>query len=459
MQRRYLIILVFLIVFAGLSALVLRAILVGDPAVQQSAEVKSPPKVSEPAPDRPEPATSVPPTEPVSLGVLTDAVERAPAAPVVPESSAASGNGNVGQVQNNLGYTQYKTDGLAVRSIASDGSETWIGTTGGVVRHQRDKNEVTVFDNERGLLSNLVRHVAIDKTLGVLVSTFGGGLSIFDRTDQTWRTLSIAEGLPDPFVQATLRSKSGDLWVATWSGACQVQGGAVDELNAWKCHTAASSAGGLPSNRVYALSEDSFGGIWAGTEAGIARYQNGVWRGWTHADGLGADPEDVTQAIEAAPGSDGVNVVREVNSNINTAHPSPDSYKESFQIEEAARNPQYATSLLIDDDGTVWVGTWGGGLARFQNELWRNYTTNDGLLSDHVHAVQKSIDGRIMIATNAGLSILSGESLSTMTKENGLISDVVLTLTALPNGAFWAGGIGGAVYYPGMPKRGAPNGS
>src|SRR6516225_6024089 len=30
-------------------------------------------------------------------------------------------------------------------------------------------------------------------------------------------------------------------------------------------------------------------------------------------------------------------------------------------------------------DGAIWIGTWGGGLCRFEREKCRTYTTSDGL--------------------------------------------------------------------------------
>ena len=32
--------------------------------------------------------------------------------------------------------------------------------------------------------------------------------------------------------------------------------------------------------------------------------------------------------------------------------------------------------IFQDSGGRIWVGTWGGGLALFENEKWRIYTTD-----------------------------------------------------------------------------------
>ena len=199
-------------------------------------------------------------------------------------------------------YTQYRTEGLAVHSVTEGLGAYWVGTTGGVIRYRKDTKVATIFDNTSGLWSNLVRHVRIDPALGVVVGTFGGGLSLFDPAHQTWRHLSIADGLPDTFVQWTLRSRAGDLWIATWSGVCLVRNGVVDDLRSWTCYDVVSTAGGLPSDRIYALAEDDSGSIWAATDSGIARFRSGVWRGWTHADGLGAEISAKALAAETTPG-------------------------------------------------------------------------------------------------------------------------------------------------------------
>jgi len=423
MRQRGLFILIVLIFLGGLTAIVLRAGLnnSGQAARRSSSS---------------QPSLSARESKPAS-SISVDRPRTSPA----PRASKA--------------YTQYRTEGLAVHSVTEGLGAYWVGTTGGVIRYRKDTKVATIFDNTSGLWSNLVRHVRIDPALGVVVGTFGGGLSLFDPAHQTWRHLSIADGLPDTFVQWTLRSRAGDLWIATWSGVCLVRNGVVDDLRSWTCYDVVSTAGGLPSDRIYALAEDDSGSIWAATDSGIARFRSGVWRGWTHADGLGAEISAKALAAETTPGRK-----RDIGATAlgRNRHPEADSYLQRFPLDRAVFNPNVVTSIFIDGEDRVWAGTWGGGLALYQNGLWRNYTIADGLAANHVHGIARDRDGRILVATSGGLSIYRGGNFQSLTTKDGLLSNAALTVVVGADGGFWVGGVGGAVHFPKLPEIRPSNG-
>ena len=71
-------------------------------------------------------------------------------------------------------------------------------------------------------------------------------------------------------------------------------------------------------------------------------------------------------------------------------------------------------SLLEDDDGSLWVGTYGGGLRHISEDgkLLKYYTTENGLPNNNVVGVLKTEDSTLLISTYNGLSVMdiaSGE--------------------------------------------------
>src|SRR5688572_25690247 len=68
------------------------------------------------------------------------------------------------------------------------------------------------------------------------------------------------------------------------------------------------------------------------------------------------------------------------------------------------------TSIVEDANGYLWVATMGGGLARFDGQEFKVYTTLDGLLSNTV--VDLKIDGHqnIWIVHPRGVSRFDGKS-------------------------------------------------
>jgi len=116
-----------------------------------------------------------------------------------------------------------------------------------------------------------------------------------------------------------------------------------------------SAADGLPNDHVFAVQVDG-PRVWIGTEDGLARLdkRTGEIRSWKEEDGL---PWRVISAIDVDP-----------------------------------------------DTGDVWLGLFGGGLARFSGGRFDHWNQlNSGLVNDVVYGVAVE-HGRVWAATTAGAS-------------------------------------------------------
>ena len=130
----------------------------------------------------------------------------------------------------------------------------WVGTSGGAVRYDTASDEYKFYDTRSGLLSNGIFRVG--KLQGrIALGTYGGGLALLDDRSGKWETYNVPEGLGDAFVYDFLQSANGDVWIATWSGANRVRGGALKERSRWELFTVANTGGGLPNDWVYGLAE------------------------------------------------------------------------------------------------------------------------------------------------------------------------------------------------------------
>ncbi|MFQ5508249.1 MAG: two-component regulator propeller domain-containing protein [Leptospirillia bacterium] len=68
----------------------------------------------------------------------------------------------------------------------------------------------------------------------------------------------------------------------------------------------------------------------------------------------------------------------------------------------------------------LWVATWSG-LSHLENGAWRTYTTADGLVDDWVYAMVQDDDGTLWLGTEGGVSVFDGKtSWSTYTHADGL---------------------------------------
>ncbi len=64
--------------------------------------------------------------------------------------------------------------------------------------------------------------------------------------------------------------------------------------------------------------------------------------------------------------------------------------------------------LTVSRDGSLWVGTEGGGLLRYQNGVFRAYSAGSGLTNGFVRAVYEDREGTLWAGTDDGLFHLAG---------------------------------------------------
>ncbi len=148
---------------------------------------------------------------------------------------------------------------------------------------------------------------------------------------------------------------------------------------------------GLPQNTVESLAQTPDGYLWAGTELGLARY-----------DGL------------------------------------------RFTVFDTETTPQIGaneiTALLADRDGSLWIGSNGGGITRYQHGVFRRFTTHDGLTSDVIRALYQDAQGTLWIGTDGGgLNTYRKGKFGAITSKDGLPNDAVFSISGARDGSLWVG--------------------
>jgi ligand-binding sensor domain-containing protein len=337
-------------------------------------------------------------------------------------------------VPRDANFVHFRVGNRNVKAIYRNGGVLWVGTSGGVIRYDTRDDKFRLFDNHSGLLSNGIFHVSrIGDT--IVAGTYGGGMSLYDEGADQWNTLNIPDGLADAFVYDVLELKNHDVWIATWSGANLVRGGALKDKSKWETFTVENTKGGLPNDWVYGLAEGKDGEVWLATEGGLARFKDNRWDNWNHEKGLGADYERVKNDLQFKedPAQYSVHHARQ---------------KEEMHLQgvNTAYNPNYVVSLAVDRDGVAWAGTWGGGLSRFDGATWKVYTVQDGLPGNHVFLLRHDSTGKLWIGTNNGLAYRNGDKFEVLNTNDGLFSNTVFSLASGDDGSLWVGGYGGVAH-------------
>jgi class 3 adenylate cyclase/streptogramin lyase len=97
-------------------------------------------------------------------------------------------------------------------------------------------------------------------------------------------------------------------------------------------------------------------------------------------------------------------------------------------------------SMLIDRRGELWIGTYGGGVSRFDGKTFRNYTVEHGLPDNAISKIFEDSKGNLWFASNnLGVSKYDGKKFIKFRTYEGLPSDIVWSIDEDKKGNMWFG--------------------
>ena len=85
--------------------------------------------------------------------------------------------------------------------------------------------------------------------------------------------------------------------------------------------------------------------------------------------------------------------------------------------------------------------------APFKKGVWRNYTSLDGLVHDHIITIYRDADGLIWFGTAGGVSRYDGKQFVNFTVRDGLVNNYILAIHRDAAGVMWFGTTGGVSCY------------
>lgn len=272
--------------------------------------------------------------------------------------------------------------GRRLRSLAEDRlGAIWIGSETGL--HRIDGAEIRLFTDDNGLSNNMVNTLFTDLEGNLWIGTYGGGVDLLPGF--LYLQYNVNDGLLSNMITSITQTNDGATWISTY-------GGGVGRLDNGRV-TPLTLTDGLHESRVYTLHTDRNDHVWIGTRNGLAVMRQG------------------RVSRQGLPG------------------PLP--------------NPIVRT-ILQDSRGDFWIGTYGGGLARYRNGvLTGSWTVDNGLTDNIVMKVIEDRDGRIWAATYGGVSVLEGDQIRRITTDDGLVQNTVLTLFEDSRGWIWVGTFAG----------------
>ncbi len=283
----------------------------------------------------------------------------------------------------------------------------WLGTEAGLVRFDGVSFTTFTTATTSALKDNYVSAVLVDSSDDVLVGTWVGGVSRLGRTS------AAIPGAEGAFVNGVYRDRTGRLWAARTGGLLLLENGAF------------KPAAGIDGS-VFSMAEDSSGLLLAGSRNGVMAWQGNRWVPWgritgavwtvyhDRADGWWFGTPDALYY------SHGARLER-----FDSAHGLP---------------PGGVTSILESRNGQLWVGTDGGGLARFVNRRFQRFAATDGLSDDAVTFLLEDREGSLWVGTrHGGLNRFRQPIFTTYTPLEGLSAKVIWSVYGDRQGALWIG--------------------
>jgi ligand-binding sensor domain-containing protein len=135
----------------------------------------------------------------------------------------------------------------------------------------------------------------------------------------------------------------------------------IDGRNGAIIHSIVAPSGNidqLQSNRIRKISIDRNGKIWFATPKGVSNFDGYGWHRISASNGIASD------MVNDIAFDDSNNIWFATKSGITKLH--------NTVVGKAILN-QPLNSLLADDDGSIWAGTWGDGIVRFRDEEIGHY--------------------------------------------------------------------------------------
>ncbi|WP_281615323.1 two-component regulator propeller domain-containing protein [Flammeovirga sp. SubArs3] len=106
-----------------------------------------------------------------------------------------------------------------------------------------------------------------------------------------------------------------------------------------------------------------------------------------------------------------------------------------------------AFDSIIDKGDNLWIGSTHFGVYKIYKGGTSQYQQKDGLSGDRVIDLLEDKHGDIWVATNNGISIFKGQTITTLTTKDGLPNYDVNTLLEDRNGDIWIGSRGKTAIY------------
>ncbi|BDX08327.1 hypothetical protein MACH26_38480 [Planctobacterium marinum] len=346
--------------------------------------------------------------------------------------------------------------GRYIQSITEIGEQIWVGTySDGLSIYNPDTDSFTSYSHDRedplSLADNDVRAI-VPVGEHVFLGT-RGGINIFTRDGRSLGIVQVrgCENVLSKGRVNTLFSEANNLWIGTVNGLCRLNmPGFIDAGQIWQ----GTELKEFDGHNVYYLAVDYLKQIWVGTtNFGAAVIQPGSLT----VTAIPYDPNDPSK-VNAPWVDEMLQVDDEVwlataTAGIAVVDAKTLQVKRHIRRQEGIPNTltlDDISAFLQDDSGLIWIGTWGGGLNRFNpaNKAFRslrpNHLKTNTLTHPDIRAIEELQNGEIWVGSFVnGIDVINPEHgvirgfRPDQTDPLALQGGYVFSIEQMPDGDIW----------------------
>jgi signal transduction histidine kinase/ligand-binding sensor domain-containing protein len=274
------------------------------------------------------------------------------------------------------------------------------------------------FNRARGFPSDWITAACEDREGDLWIGTGGGGVAVVRPAKV--QTLSPPDQWHGRPVLSVCAGHDGTMWMGT-----EGVGLYCLRNEAW---THFSIPTGITTPYVWSLAEDSEGRLWAGTWGGGLLLHQG--EGFAPAPGLDDVKSPLTSLLPARGGG------LWVGSGAGVFHYQDGAA--SWLTENQGQTLRDVRAIAEETSGTLWLGLYGGGLARLKDGNLRQFRRADGLANDYVSCLRLEPDGTLWIGTSGGgLNRLKADRMALIDQRHGLPNNFICHIEEDDLGCFW----------------------